>query len=68
MDLFSLSDGCKIDLDAVDFDPTDAVNKLLGSGISPTYPKVLYHMLPYVMCFKSEFGVQILTQRKSLSS
>jgi hypothetical protein len=32
MDVFSLSDGSKIDLDAVDFDPTDTVNKLLGAG------------------------------------
>jgi hypothetical protein len=32
MDVFSLSDGSKIDLDAVEFNATDAVNKLLGAG------------------------------------
>lgn len=34
MEIFSLSDGCKIDLDTVNFDPIDVVNKLLGAGAS----------------------------------
>lgn len=67
MDPFSLGDGCKIDLDAVEFDPTDAVNKLLGSGTPQSRPDALYHTLAYIMRLLFEPELQILTQRKSLS-
>lgn len=68
MDLFSLSDGCKLDLDAVEFDPTDAVNKLLGSGASPTCPNAIYHAVSYHILLIIDFGLQILTQRRCSSS